>query len=115
MRGQSRDSVRLRYSLIWNVKGNGGQNKLSTEDQLLVTFGALWNTGAYFISEQVDVIETTVGGLKGRRLAVKCSKSGYRASGKMYQPGWEWKLQVDVMFRRLSAPKKNKKHYHSGK
>ena len=90
----------------------GGQNKLSTENQLLVTleywreYRSLFDIGASW-----GVDETTVGPIvrKVEDLLVKCSKFRLPSKRQMYQPGWEWKVMVvDVGEIEIERPQKNK-------
>ena len=90
----------------------GGQNKLSVEDQLLVTL-EYWREyrSQFHIATSWGLHETTVGRLvrKVENLLVKCSKFRLPSKRHLYQPGWEWKvIMVDVSEMEIERPKKNR-------
>ena len=90
----------------------GGQNKLSVEDQLLVTL-EYWREyrSQFHIATSWGLHETTVGRTikKVEDLLVKCGKFRLPGKRQMYQPGWEWKVMiVDVGEMEIERPKKNK-------
>ena len=90
----------------------GGQNKLSVEDQLLVTL-EYWREyrSQFHIATSWGLHETTVGRTiqKVEDLLVKCGKFWLPGKRQMYQPGWEWKVMiVDVGEMEIERPKKNK-------
>lgn len=90
----------------------GGQNKLSVEDQLLVTL-EYWREyrSQFHIAISWGLHETTVGRTikKVEDLLVKCGKFRLPSKRQMYQPGWEWKVMVvDVGEMEIERPKKNK-------
>ena len=104
----------------------GGQNKLSVEDQLLVTleywreyrsqfhigtrdFGG--NNSSRNSLTSWGLHETTVGRIikKVENLLVKCGKFRLPSKRQMYQPGWEWKvMMVDVSEIEIERPQKNR-------
>jgi len=104
----------------------GGQNKLSVEDQLLVTleywreyrsqfhigtrdFGG--NNSSRNSLTSWGMHETTVGRIikKVEGLLVKCGKFRLPSKRQMYQPGWERKvMMVDVSEMEIERPKKNR-------
>ena len=90
----------------------GGQNKLSVEDQLLVTL-EYWREyrSQFHIAISWGLHETTVGRTikKVEDLLVKCGKFRLPSKRQMYQPGWEWKVMVvDVGEMEIERPKKNR-------
>jgi hypothetical protein len=90
----------------------GGQNKLSVEDQLLVTL-EYWREyrSQFHIATSWGLHETTVGRIirKVEDLLVKCGKFRLPSKRHLYQPGWEWKvLVVDVGEMEIERPKKNR-------
>lgn len=90
----------------------GGQNKLSTEDQLLVTL-EYWREyrSQFHIATSWGLHETTVGRIikKVEDLIVKCGKFRLPSKRHLYQPGWEWKvLMVDVSEMEIERPQKNR-------
>ncbi len=90
----------------------GGQNKLSTEDQLLVTL-EYWREyrSLFHIGTSWRLHETTVGRIvkKVEDLLVKCSKFRLPSKRQMYQPGWESKVMVvDVSEMEIERPQKNR-------
>lgn len=90
----------------------GGQNKLSTEDQLLVTL-EYWREyrSQFHIATSWRLHETTVGRIvkKVEELLVKCGKFRLPSKRQMYQPGWEWKVMVvDVGEMEIERPQKNR-------
>ena len=97
----------------------GGQNKLKTEDQLLVTL-EYWREyrSQFHIGNSWGLHETTVGRIvrKVEDLLVKCGKFRLPSKRALYQPGWEWKVMVvDVGEMEIERPKKKQKRYYSGK
>jgi hypothetical protein len=90
----------------------GGQNKLSTQDQLLVTL-EYWREyrSQFHIATTWKLHETTVGRIvkKVEDLLVKCGKFRLPSKRQMYQPGWEWKVMVvDVGEMEIERPQKNR-------
>ena len=90
----------------------GGQNKLSTEDQLLITL-EYWREyrSQFHIGTSWGLHETTVGRIvrKVENLLIKCGKFRLPSQRALYQPGWEWKVMVvDVAEMEIERPKKNK-------
>jgi hypothetical protein len=90
----------------------GGQNKLSVEDQLLVTL-EYWREyrSQFHIGGSWGLHETTVGRIiqKVEDVLVKCGKFRLPSKRQMYQPGWEWKVMaVDVSEIEIERPQKNK-------
>jgi hypothetical protein len=90
----------------------GGQNKLSVEDQLLVTL-EYWREyrTQFHIATGWGLHETTVGRIikKVEDVLVKCGKFRLPSQRQLYQPGWEWKVfVVDVGEMEIERPKKNK-------
>ena len=90
----------------------GGQNKLSVEDQLLVTL-EYWREyrSQFHIGTSWGLHETTVGRIikKVENLLVKCGKFRLPSKRQMYQPGWEWKvMMVDVSEIEIERPQKNR-------
>ena len=90
----------------------GGQNKLSVEDQLLVTL-EYWREyrSQFHIGTSWGLHETTVGRIikKVENLLVKCGKLRLPSKRQMYQPGWEWKvMMVDVSEIEIERPQKNR-------
>lgn len=88
----------------------GGQNKLSTEDQLLVAL-EYWREyrSQFHIGSSWGLHETTVGRIirKIEDILVKCGKFRLPSKRQMYQPGWEWKVMViDVGEMEIERPKK---------
>jgi len=73
----------------------GGQNKLSTEDQLLITL-EYWREyrSQFHIGTSWGLHETTVGRIvrKVEDLLIKCGKFRLPSKRTLYQPGWEWKV-----------------------
>ena len=90
----------------------GGQNKLSVEDQLLMTL-EYWREyrTQFHIANSWGLQETTVGRIikKVEDLLIKCGKFRLPSQRALYQPGWEWKVMVvDVSEMEIERPKKNK-------
>lgn len=90
----------------------GGQNKLSTEDQVLVTL-EYWREyrSQFHIGTSWGLHETTVGRIirKVEDILVKCGKFRLPSKRQMYQPGWEWKVMVvDVGEMEIERPQKNR-------
>ncbi len=90
----------------------GGQNKLSTEDQLLVAL-EYWREyrSQFHIGTSWSVHETTVGRIvrKVEDLLVKCGKVRLPSQRQLYQPGWEWSVMVvDVGEMKIERPQKNR-------
>lgn len=90
----------------------GGQNKLSVEDQLLVTL-EYWREyrSQFHIGTAWGLHETTVGRMvrKVEDILVKCGKFRLPSQRQLYQPGWEWKaFVVDVGEVEIERPKKTK-------
>ena len=90
----------------------GGQNKLSVEDQLLVTL-EYWREyrSQFHIATSWGLHETTVGRIvrKVEDLLIQCGKFRLPSKRQMYQPGWEWKVMViDVGEMEIERPQKNK-------
>ncbi len=90
----------------------GGQNKLSTEDQLLVTL-EYWREyrSQFHIGSSWGLHETTVGRIirKIEDILVKCGKFRLPSKRQMYQPGWEWKVMVvDAGEMEIERPQKNR-------
>lgn len=90
----------------------GGQNKLSVEDQLLITL-EYWREyrSQFHIGTSWGLQETTVGRIvrKVEDLLIKCGKFRLPSKRALYQPGWEWKVMVvDVGEMEIERPKKNK-------
>ena len=104
----------------------GGQNKLSVEDQLLVTleywreyrsqfhigtrdFGG--NNSSRNSLTSWGMHETTVGRIikKVEGVLIKCGKFRLPSNRQMYQPGWEQKvMMVDVSEMEIERPQKNR-------
>lgn len=94
------------------VGRRGGQNKLSTEDQLLITL-EYWREyrSQFHIGTSWGLHETTVGRMirKVENLLIKCGKFRLPSQRALYQPGWERKVMVvDVGEMEIERPKKNK-------
>jgi hypothetical protein len=93
----------------------GGQNKLSVEDQVLVTL-EYWREyrSQFHIGTSWGLHETTVGRIikKVEDILVKCGKFRLPSQRQMYQPGWEWKVMVvDVSAQgNRTSPKKQKRY-----
>ena len=90
----------------------GGQNKLKTEDQLLVTL-EYWREyrSQFHIGNSWGLHETTVGRIvrKVEDRLVKCGKFRLPSKGALYQPGGEGKGMVgDVGEMEIERPKKTK-------
>lgn len=90
----------------------GGQNKLSVEDQLLVTL-EYWREyrTQFHIATSWGLHETTVGRIikKVEDLLVKCGKFRLPSKRHLYQPGYEWKvLVIDASEMEIERPQKNK-------
>jgi hypothetical protein len=90
----------------------GGQNKLSVEDQLLITL-EYWREyrSQFHIATSWGLHETTVGRIvrKVEDLLIKCGNFRLPSKRALYQPGWEWKVMVvDVSEMEIERPKKNK-------
>lgn len=90
----------------------GGQNKLRTEDQLLVTL-EYWREyrSQFHIATSWRLHETTVGRIvkKVEYLLVKCGKFRLPSKRQMYQPEWESKVMVvDVGEMEIERPQKNR-------
>ena len=75
----------------------GGQNKLSGENQLLVTL-EYWREyrSQFHIARSWGLHETTVGRIikKVEDVLIKCGKFRLPSQRQLYQPGWEWKVFV---------------------
>lgn len=89
----------------------GGQNKLSVEDQLLVTL-EYWREyrSQFHIASSWGLHETTVGRIikKVEDLLVKCGKFRLPSKRHLYQPGYEWKvLVIDASEMEIERPQKN--------
>lgn len=89
----------------------GGQNKLSTQDQLLITL-EYWREyrSQFHIGSSWGLHETTVGRIirKIEDILVKCAKFRLPSKRQLYQPGWEWKVMVvDVGEIEIERPQKN--------
>lgn len=90
----------------------GGQNKLSVEDQLLVTL-EYWREyrTQFHIATSWGLHETTVGRIlkKVEDLLVKCGKFRLPSKRHLYQPGYEWKVWViDASEMEIERPQKNR-------
>lgn len=90
----------------------GGQNKLSVEDQLLVSL-EYWREyrSQFHIAARWGLHETTMGRIvrKVEDLLIKCGKFRLPSKRALYQPGWEWKVMVvDVGEIEIERPKKTK-------
>ncbi len=90
----------------------GGQNKLSTEDQLLVAL-EYWREyrSQFHIGVSWGLHETTVGRIvkKVEDLLIECGKFRLPSQRQLYQPGWEWKVMVvDVGKVEIERPQKNR-------
>jgi len=90
----------------------GGQNKLSVEDQLLVTL-EYWREyrSQFHIATSWGLHETTVGRIikKVEDVLVKSGKFRLPSQRQLDQPGWEWKVfVVDVSEMEIERPKKNR-------
>ena len=90
----------------------GGQNKLSVEDQLLVSL-EYWREyrSQFHIATSWGLHETTVGRIvrKVENLLIKCGKFRLPSQRALYQPGWEGKVMVvDVGEIEIERPKKTK-------
>lgn len=90
----------------------GGQNKLSTEDQLLVAL-EYWREyrSQFHIGVSWGLHETTVGRIirKVEDLLIQCGKFRLPSQRQLYQPGWEWKVMVvDVGEMEIERPQKNR-------
>ena len=114
--GVSRDTfaqmVEVLRPQLERVGRRGGQNKLSTEDQLLITL-EYWREyrSQFHIGTSWGLHETTVGRIirKVEDLLIKCGKFRLPSQRALYQPGWEWKVMVvDVGEMEIERPKKNK-------
>jgi hypothetical protein len=91
----------------------GGQNKLSVEDQLLVTL-EYWREyrTQFHIATSRGLHETTVSHIirKVEDVLVKCGRFRLPSKRHLYQPGWEWKVfMVDVGEIEIERPKKKTK------
>lgn len=89
----------------------GGQNKLSVEDQLLVTL-EYWREyrTQFHMAASWGLHETTVGRIikKVEDLLVKCGKFRLPSKRHLYQPSYEWKvLVIDASEMEIERPKKN--------
>jgi hypothetical protein len=89
----------------------GGQNKLSVEDQLMVTL-EYWreDRSQFHIGASWGLHETTVSRIikKVEDVLIKCDKFRLPSKRALYQPGWEWKVfVVDVGEMEIERPKKN--------
>jgi hypothetical protein len=89
----------------------GGQNKLSVEDQLMVTL-EYWREyrSQFHIGASWGLHETTVSRIikKVEDVLIKCDKFRLPSKRALYQPGWEWKVfVVDVGEMEIERPKKN--------
>lgn len=114
--GVSRDTfaqmVEVLRPQLERVGRRGGQNKLSTEDQLLITL-EYWREylRQFHIGTTWGLHETTVGRMirKVENLLIKCGKFRLPSQRALYQPGWERKVMVvDVGEMEIERPKKNK-------
>lgn len=114
--GVSRDTfaqmVEVLRPQLERVGRRGGQNKLSTEDQLLITL-EYWREyrSQFHIGTTWGLHETTVGRMirKVENLLIKCGKFRLPSQRALYQPGWERKVMVvDVGEMEIERPKKNK-------
>ncbi len=114
--GVSRDTfaqmVEVLRPQLERVGRRGGQNKLSTEDQLLITL-EYWREyrSQFHIGTSWGLHETTVGRTirKVENLLIKCGKFRLPSQRALYQPGWERKVMVvDVGEMEIERPKKNK-------
>lgn len=90
----------------------GGQNKLSGEDQLLLTL-EYWREyrSQFHIATSWGLHETTVGRIikKVEDLLINCGKFRLPSKRQLYQPGWEWKVMVvDVGEMEIERPQKTK-------
>lgn len=90
----------------------GGQNKLSVEDQLLVTL-EYWREyrSQFHIGTSWGLHETTVGRIirKVEDILVKCGKFRLPSKRQMYQPESEWKVMVvDVGEIEIERPQNNR-------
>jgi len=97
----------------------GGQNKLSAEDQLLVTL-EYWREyrSQFHIGTSWGLHETTVGRIirKVEDILVKCGKFRLPSKRQMYQLGWEWRVMVvDVAEMEIERPKKTETVLQCGK
>lgn len=88
----------------------GRQNKLSTEDELLVC----WNKAREYRSQfhirvSWGLHETTVGRIirKVEDLLIQCGKFRSPSQWQLYQPSWKWKVMVvDVGEMETEHPQK---------
>lgn len=90
----------------------GGQNKLSVEDQLLVTL-EYWREyrSQFHIGTSWGLHETTVGRIikKVEEVIIKCGKFRLPSKRQLYEPGWQWKvMMVDVSEMEIERPQKNR-------
>ncbi len=90
----------------------GGQNKLSAEDQLLVTF-EYWREyrSQFHIAASWGLHETTVGRIikKVENVLIKSGTFSLPSQRALYQPGEEGTVMlVDVGEIEIERPKKNK-------
>lgn len=90
----------------------GGQNKLSVEDQLLVTL-EYWREyrSQFHIGTSWGLHETTVGRIikKVEDVIIKCGKFRLPSKRQLYEPGWQWKvMMVDVSEMEIERPQKNR-------
>lgn len=114
--GVSRDTfgemVEVLYPHLQRQGRRGGQNKLSVEDQLLVTL-EYWREyrSQFHIATSWGLHETTVSRIirKVEDVVVKCGRFRLPSKRHLYQPGWEWKVfMVDVGEMEIERPKKTK-------
>src|SRR4028118_2343394 len=114
--GVSRDTfsemVEVLRPQLERLGQRGGQNKLSVEDQLLVTL-EYWREyrSQFHIGTSWGLHETTVGRIvrKVEDLLIKCGKFRLPSKRQMYQPGWEWKVMViDVSEMEIERPQTNR-------
>lgn len=114
--GVSRDAfgemVEVLHPHLERQGRRGGQNKLSVEDQLLVTL-EYWREyrSQFHIATSWGLHETTVGRIikKVEEVLIQCGKFRLPSQRQLYQPGWEWKVfVVDVGEMEIERPKKNK-------
>lgn len=92
----------------------GGQNKLSAEDQLLVTL-EYWREyrSQFHIAASWGLHETTVGRIikKVENVLIKSGTFSLPSQRSLYQPGEERTVMiVDVGEMEIERPKKNKKN-----
>jgi Helix-turn-helix of DDE superfamily endonuclease len=90
----------------------GGQNKLSSEDQLLIAL-EYWREyrSQFHIGTSWGLHETTVGRIvrKVEDVLMQCGKFRLPSQRQLYQPGWERQVMVvDVGEIEIERPQKNK-------